>query len=438
MRALMLAGLVVGAGGGAVAGEFETSARDVAHELVARDYAAVAARFDPTMTAALPVDKLRAAVEPVVTTSGKFLRLGTPRASVVQGIHVIIVPLVYERATWDAKIALDAQRKVAGLFLLPGAGDVAWQPPLYGRAPVLEAPITVGPRSLPGILTLPYGKGPFPAVVLVHGSGPHDADETIGPSKPFRDLALGLAARGIATVRYEKRTHAHPGDFAVARQATVKEETLDDAVAAVRLAAAAPAIDAARVWVAGHSLGGYLAPRIAAQAPEVAGLVILAGSTRPLEDLVVEQTRALYGAGSPLAAQAEAFAKIVRDPKLAPAQTVDMFGAALSGAYFLDLRRYDPARTAAGLRVPMLVLQGERDFQVRRADYDGWSRALAGRPDARMKRYPALNHLFLVGEGPPSVAEYQMPGRHVDPQVIADIADFVLQARPRARAASEN
>jgi pimeloyl-ACP methyl ester carboxylesterase len=262
----------------------------------------------------------------------------------------------------------------------------------------------------------------------VHGSGAHDPDETIGPQKPFRDLALGLAARGIASVRYEKRNHAHPEQFAADRKYTVVEETVDDAVAAAELAAAAPAVDARRVWVLGHSLGGFLAPRIAARAPGVvAGLVILAGSTRPLEDLVIEQIRYLEGPGSPSAAKAEAFAKSVRDPGLADGQMVDMLGASVPAAYFLDLRRYDPVRTVAALRVPILVLQGERDYQVRRADYDGWVKGLAGQANARFQLYPALNHLFEAGTGESRPLEYTRPGLHVAPEVIADIASFILR-----------
>jgi pimeloyl-ACP methyl ester carboxylesterase len=266
-------------------------------------------------------------------------------------------------------------------------------------------------------------------VVLVHGSGPHDADETIGPNKPFRDLALGLAARGIASVRYEKRTHAHPAAFAPERKYTVDEESVDDALAAAQLAAAAPAVDAHRVWILGHSLGGFLAPRIAARAPGVvAGIVILAGSTRPLEELVMEQMRYLEGEGSPGVAAADAVAKTIRDPALGEGQVVDMLGAKLPGSYFLDLRRYDPGRTAAGLRVPILVLQGERDYQVRRADYDGWTKALAGHANARFRLFPSLNHLFEAGEGPSRPAEYLRPGLHVDAEVIAEIAGFILKS----------
>src|SRR5262249_52803909 len=134
------------------------------------------------------------------------------------------------------------------------------------------------------------GKGPFPCVVLVHGSGAHDADETIGPNKPFRDLAWGLAARGVASLRYEKRTYTHPKKLAEHKGPfTVKEEVVDDAVAAVRLALSHKEVNAKKVFLLGHSLGGLMAPRVGEQEPRLRGLILLAGCTRPLEDLVLEQ-----------------------------------------------------------------------------------------------------------------------------------------------------
>src|SRR5205085_5456531 len=147
-----------------------------------------------------------------------------------------------------------------------------------------------GEWELPATLTIPKGDGPFPALVLVHGSGPHDRDETIGPNKPFRDLAEGLASRGVAVLRYDKRSLVSPLGIR-----TVNEEVVEDAKAAIELLSAEPRIDRRRIIVLGHSLGGTLAPRIAAEDPRTAGIVILAGAARPFEDLLVEQLRYLTG-----------------------------------------------------------------------------------------------------------------------------------------------
>src|SRR4051794_11541515 len=155
-----------------------------------------------------------------------------------------------------------------------------------------EEPVVVGSGewALPGTLTLPTGTGPFPAVVLVHGSGPHDRDETIGPNKPFRDLAWGLAAQGVAVLRYEKRTHEHPAKLMPLKEKlTIREESVDDAVAAVALLRKQKEVDGKRIFVVGHSLGAIVAPKVAALEPAVAGIVLLAGSPRPFEDIILDQ-----------------------------------------------------------------------------------------------------------------------------------------------------
>ena len=126
-------------------------------------------------------------------------------------------------------------------------------------------PITVAADAdypLPGLLPLPDGAGPFPAVLLVHGSGPQDRDEAVGPNRPFRDLAVGLADLGVASLRYDKRTFAHGKRLADALQGrlSVEEEVIRDALCAAALLRAEPLIRPDRVYLLGHSMGGMLAP----------------------------------------------------------------------------------------------------------------------------------------------------------------------------------
>ena len=156
--------------------------------------------------------------------------------------------------------------------------------------------------------------------------------------------------------------------------------------------------------------------------------IVLAGTTRPLEDVIVEQMQYLKGAASSELAAAEEFARRVRDPLLSPDSTVDFMGSPMPAAYWLDLRGYRPEALAATLGKPILVLEGGRDYQVTRADFEGWKRALSGRSDAMLKLYPGLNHLFIDGEGRSMPDAYLRPG-HVDQQVIADIAAWIQGQR---------
>jgi fermentation-respiration switch protein FrsA (DUF1100 family) len=211
---------------------------------------------------------------------------------------------------------------------------------------------------------------------------------------------------------------------------TIQEETIDDALSAAALLRATEGIDPKRIFVLGHSLGGLAAPRIGKADPKLAGLIILAGATRPLEDLIIEQTRYLLSLQEPIseagkAKLAEMEEVVAKIKKLGPA---DASSPALyvggPAAYWLDLRPYDPAATAKSLTQPMLILQGQRDYQATVADFDGWKAALGSRPSVRFKLYPNLNHLFVVGKGKSTPAEYEQPG-HVDGEVVSDIADWI-------------
>lgn len=277
---------------------------------------------------------------------------------------------------------------------------------------------------------MPNGAGPFPAVVLVHGSGPNDRDETIGPNKPFKDLAWGLATRGIAVLRYEKRTKQCPGQM-IASMATltVNEEVVNDALAAAESLRGVPGTDPDRVFVLGHSLGGTVAPRMAARDPRLAGLVLLAASARNLADLMLEQNEYLASLdGTITPDEAEALAELRR--QVARVKALDFQeGETILGAgkaYWADILAYDPIATAKSLAAPMLILQGERDYQVTMADFAAWQSGLAGRDGVSFKSYPGLNHLFMTGSGPPSPAEYDVAG-NVAREVVDDIAAWIAR-----------
>jgi hypothetical protein len=284
--------------------------------------------------------------------------------------------------------------------------------------------------DLPGTLTLPAGKGPFPVVVLVQGSGPHDRDETIGPNKVFADLAGGLAAKGVATLRYDKRTAVHPE--ALVKDFTVDDEVINDAVAAVDLAARSEGVDHKRIFLLGHSLGGFLAPRIAQRTKGLAGIIVMAGSTLPLGEKIVEQLTYIANLDGTIDADeqkqideakvaAKRIAELSKGGEAKPGETY--MGAPAS--YWKDLGSYDAAATAAKLTLPILVLQGERDYQVTKTgDYAGWQKALGKKKSVKLVLYPKLTHLFIAGEGPSTPAEYEKPG-HVDEQVVADIASWI-------------
>ncbi len=346
--------------------------------------------------------------------------------------HVVEFDAAFERQALLLRVVFQPDGLVAGFWLLPpgaASGSAGEGPPYADRTQFVEEEMVVGeaPWRLPATLTLPKAGESLPVLVLVHGSGPHDRDETIGPNKPFRDLAWGLATRGIAVLRYEKRTKAHAARLATLGTITVEEEVIADAVAALAVARAHERIDGNRVYLLGHSLGGMLAPEIAVRDGATAGVILLAGSNRPFGEVVAEQLtyiKSLPESAAP-ATQARLDAildtvALLRAKSLPPEANV--IGAPASYVYDLDQR--DPLAAVKRVASPVLVLQGGRDYQVTEVDHERWRQALADRTDVQSKLYPELNHLFVAGRGKATPSEYAQAG-HVAEAVVSDIAQWI-------------
>jgi hypothetical protein len=441
MKSLMLAGtlwlVTVGIAVAQPTFDAAQAGRTAVEQLVKGDLAAVYAKFDEKMRAALPEDKLRAAWASVQAQAGAFKQMREPSVTTQGEYQIVVIPSDFEKAATDIQIVFDAAGQIAGFNVRPSAPANFTDASYVARESFSARDLTIdaGGWPLPGVLAIPTGAGPFPAVVLVHGSGPGDRDQTIGPNKPFRDLALGLASRGVAVLRYDKRTRAHAGKMASLSQLTVKEEVIDDVIAAVRLLRTTEGIDPKRVFVAGHSLGGMLIPRIVTAAgSEIRGVVVLAGAVRSLEQSIADQTRYIALADGKISPDEqplvdEAARLVARVKALEPTDSpISFAGVSAPASYWIDLRGYNPPAAAQKLKLPMLVLQGERDYQVTTEDFVKWKASLGARSDVTLKSYAALNHLFMAGTGPSVPAEYMTAG-HVAEEVVRDIASWVTSGK---------
>jgi len=414
-KAVLVSALVVG--GGHLAGQVPESpavghARQIVQLLKEEKFDEVAKQFNAQVAAAMSAVQLRQVWSTFTQQVGGFTAFIDQRVTTpAPNITAVVLGSQFEKAAIDIFVAFDAEQKIAGLRFAPRQPPAEPPSPPPSSSRFKEEPVTVGEGewALPGTLSIPTGKVTG-AVVLVHGSGPQDRDTTIGPNKSFRDIAWGLADRGIAVLRYDKRSRVHGPKMAGNKNLTVREETIDDALLAVKLLRSRSEIDPKRVFVLGHSLGGMLAPRIGAEDPSLAGLIILAGTTRPLVDVMREQLTYIASLSPP--------------GGMNPDDSLQMLMKSAPESYWKDLEGYKPAEVAAKLKMPMLILQGERDYQVTMADLQGWRDALGSRTDVTIKSYPTLNHLFMAGEGKATPSEYERPG-HVADFVLDDIAAWI-------------
>lgn len=295
------------------------------------------------------------------------------------------------------------------------------------------------PYPLNGLLTLPDKlEQPVPAVVFVHGSGSSNMDEKVGLLTPFKDLAQGLARHGIASVRYDKRSFAHGRKMLRAGSIiTVREETIQDAILATALLRQDSRIDSSRIFIVGHSMGAMLAPRIDAEGGDYRGLILMAGTPHKLEEVILRQNEEAIGQMNKLLQRIgrKQMAKI-QETFSGLYQLTDeeakkrKFAGGTTLYYFKEMGEHGAPSYLEKLQKPMLILQGERDFQVKvEEDFEGYKKLLDGRPNVSFKLYEGLNHAFVpalyssIGK---AKQEYGQE-RHIGEEVIADIAGWILQ-----------
>lgn len=405
-------------------------------------FAEVAREFGDRLKASLTPEDLQRGWQDMERRFGSFRDIVTTRS--IPPVGVVVAETRFGDTKVMVIVRFGSNDRVDGLALQSPRDEIPpAPPPSYADTALFsEREVTVGSSGdwpLPGALSLPRGKGLHPAVVLVHGSGPADRDESLGPNRPFRDIAWGLASSGIAVLRYDKRTKVHTPRFSRLTAYTVQQETIEDALAAVALLKSVPEIDQSRIVVLGHSLGAMLAPRIAAQDTTIAGIVVMAGPNRPLEDALLEQAVYLDSiADAQMPFRREMLDSLraqvgrVKDPALTVNTPSSVLPGNVPAAYWLDLRGYTPASAAQSVPRPILILQAGRDFNVTMADYLIWQEQLSGRPDVHFRLYPNLNHLFLAGTGTSTPMELVQPG-NVAKEVVDDIASWITRLGQRSR-----
>jgi dienelactone hydrolase len=405
---------------------------DFMKNLSEKKYQEAYSYFSNELKNALTILQLKQTWEYIIETYGEFEEIVEITNSTELNYTIRFINITFsEKYLIIFKIVFDDNKNISGFWVNDVISISDYNPPDYiNQNNFTEEDIIIGNEwKLPATISIPTGEGPFPGVVLVHGSGPNDRDETIGPNKPFKDIAWGLATRGIVVLRYEKRTKQYPDEISKLTNLTVKEEVIDDTLLALEFLKSNHYVDQNKLFLLGHSLGGMLAPRIASLDIEISGIIILAGPTRGLEDLWINQTIYIANIDGIIdeneSKQIEFIEKQVQKIKqLNISENEIVLGAYRS--YWEDLNQFNPVETAENLSTHILILQGERDYQVTIDDYNRWLSSIQSNENIEYILYPKLNHLFMSGDANSTPDEYLIEG-HVEKKVIDDINDWIIK-----------
>jgi len=387
--------------------------------------------FDESVKGQITTDELKLFWLRLGNSLGSYQSVDGAKNSVKGDYFQVILTCGFSKGTQTFTFVFNKTEKLVGFFITPVAANAEYVAPAYADTTLYketEINIKFEEGQMAGIFTSPKNVSSFPVVIMVHGSGPSDMDETVGPNKPFKDLAAGLAAKGIGSIRYVKRSMVYPRLFNKAF--TVKEEVIDDALSAINLANTLPGVNKSQIYLLGHSLGGMLAPRIATLAPTLNGIILAAAPARKLSDMISEQNAFIYkSSGDTSAAGKQQFiqssmeidrSRLLKLGDIAPDSII--LGA--PAAYWIDLNNHDQLATSKKIKNRILILQGGNDFQVSVQDLNIWRTTLAANKNASFKLYPDLNHLLSTQKEKGNGSQYRIPS-NVNADLINDISVWI-------------
>lgn len=393
--------------------------------LVEGDFISVVSGGSKAYQGVTNAEDLAKAWQGVTANMGEFVELLDGTFSQDKSLGTVRVIAAYENTNLEVQFVYNNKSELEGLWLNYVPKEI--EPTQTDQYQEIE--VEVGEEQpLKAMITLPKGVENAPAVVMVQGSGAHDMNETIGAAgnAPFSDIAHGLAEQGIASIRYNKRTYQYP-EAVQPEDITIEYEVLDDAALAYQLLTEQQGVDAERIYILGHSLGGMMAPKIA-QDTNAAGFISMAGSPRSLIDIIRDQNIAALQQTSATEQEKEGVVREL-DRQIEQANNAKKGDKAmilgLYSNYWYSLNAIDQASIAQSFDGRMLFLQGTEDFQVSlEKDFMEWEKRMAGNSNAVFIKYDGLNHLFMVSNGQKTIEEYNVKA-HVDEKVILDIAQWI-------------
>lgn len=414
------------------------SAKNFVDDFKEDDIEGMYGAFGQELKKQLPKENMNGVRGAIEQQYGEMKEILGTRTEKSEKYNLVFVTVQFgEYKTMDFQISFDGDNKIGGFHIVPtkvmpegvSLKNEVENDKFYEE----EIKIGSGEWVLPGTLTIPKeGEAPFKTVILVHGSGPSDRDETVNKNKPFRDIAHDLAEKGIAVIRYDKRTYVYPDKVAKLQEKfTPEDEYMDDVVGAIEFATSREELDNNEIFILGHSLGGYLVPRIYEKSEVPAGYISMAGTIYgEFEDLMKYQYNYLASWDGEVTVEEKEFLKNfekeyneLKEYKTSGRGDKKAY-LGLPSEYWMYLNEYKPIDITKNITKPILFLEGTRDYQAPVEHFKKWKEELKDNDNLEFKLYEGLNHLFIKGEGTPNPQEYGIPG-HVDNQVIDDICDWI-------------
>lgn len=411
------------------------SAQTVMHEVVNNlnkgNFYKVYRCFDERMKETIKKDQLEEVWKQLTANSGKYIAIDDIKIEDIDDGIKESGTLRFEGVAVKMLLSQNSKKKISGLYVT----QLGYQLASYAKE------LSTGKKyidfksdtlTLSGELVIPIDCNNCPVAVLVHGSGPNDKDETIGPNKVFYDLAMGLARNGVATFRYDKRFRIYPN--LMTQQFDLYDETIDDAIAALTALQEDTSLSFGKYTMLGHSLGAYALPLIADSLDsKLDAAILFSANARRLEDLIEHQMNYLTNFDGEITDEEEeiiinntARAQNIRDGNYTDSTSAEVLLAYWPGTFWKSIGSYDPVEMVKhNDSLPFLILQGEKDYQITMTDFAIWKDAVSTKPNVTMQSFPGLTHLFTPTDAERGSPQDYFAPNNVSEEVINVIAEWL-------------
>ncbi len=411
-------------------------AKDAVRLFVEAKYDSLYAKFDENMAKQFTTETLEVIWNKLENNYGKFEMIKSAQLLPNDKMWMVDLTIGFINQDVSGKITYDSTNNIAGIFFTQAnkKSDFYKIPNYADTSLFYEQNISFGDSQweLEGTLTIPKNViGNAPLVILVQGFGSHDRDLTLGKNKIFKDIAWGLASKGIAVFRYDKRTFTYQNKVAKQIDLDFDDVIVDDVLAAINKLHASGLVNNKKIYVAGHSLGGYLLPRVIKNSDKLAGAIFLAPLGRNIAEVMLDQYKYFANMDGKIddneAKSIKAFTTQVNNSKIALQNDRILpkdlpFG--LPGSFWKYLDNYKLEEFAKDVNIPTLFLQGKNDFQVTEKDWKIWESIFSNKKDCTMMKLDNLDHIFHNSLANPTPQDY-LKYNHVDKTLVDAIFNWL-------------